>query len=287
LCTPSLFGHGKRLVLVESADPFVSAYRDRLEEYVDRARTSAVLYLEVESWLRTTRQYKAVESRGLPIECRAPEKSVGKRKEMDEGAVRKWLIERARSSHQFQLEATGAEVLLQLVGPEFGLLEQSLAKLALFTEPGGPISARQVEDIVGGWRSMTVWDLVEAAVEGRTAVALQQLDRLLYAGEHPLALLGQIAWSLRRFAAATRIFEEAERQGRRCTLSDALIQAGFPHWNRTALGNAERQLKHLGRQRAGQLYRWLLETDLALKGSHSSPQRARLALETLFLRMAG
>jgi hypothetical protein len=42
----------------------------------------------------------------------------------------------------------------------------------------------------------------------------------------------------------------------------------------------------LGRQRAGQLYRWLLELDLALKGSHSQEDRARWALEELVLRMA-
>jgi len=33
------------------------------------------------------------------------------------------------------------------------------------------------------------------------------------------------------------------------------------------------------------LHRWLLETDLALKSSHSSPDRARYALEFLFMRM--
>ena len=48
---------------------------------------------------------------------------------------------------------------------------------------------------------------------------------------------------------------------------------------------AERQLKQLGRDRASQLYTWLVETDLALKGSHSSPELARLTLEHLVLRM--
>jgi hypothetical protein len=42
----------------------------------------------------------------------------------------------------------------------------------------------------------------------------------------------------------------------------------------------------LGRGRAGQLYEWLMELDLALKGSHSPENRARWALEQLVLRMA-
>jgi len=128
--------------------------------------------------------------------------------------------------------------------------------------------------------------LIDAAADGDAGEALKQLDRLLQAGEHPVALFGQISWSLRRFAAATRVYQEAERARRRILLRDALIQAGIPHWNKEGLERAESQLKQLGRGRAGRIYQWLLETDLALKGSHSNPHRARFILEQLFLRMA-
>ena len=52
------------------------------------------------------------------------------------------------------------------------------------------------------------------------------------------------------------------------------------------MGQAETALKQLTRRRVRQMYHWLLETDLALKGTHAEPARARLALETLFFRMA-
>ena len=39
-------------------------------------------------------------------------------------------------------------------------------------------------------------------------------------------------------------------------------------------------------QKPGQLYRWLLELDLSLKGTHSHERRARWAVERLFLRLA-
>ena len=45
-------------------------------------------------------------------------------------------------------------------------------------------------------------------------------------------------------------------------------------------------MRQLGPQRAGQLYRWLLEADLALKGTSSAPARARLVLELLIARMS-
>jgi DNA polymerase-3 subunit delta len=286
LFTVSLFGPGSRLVIVEAADAFVTRYRDRLEDYVETPKKSGVLVLDVGKWAKNTRLFNALNKTGLQVECRVPEKSVGKRKVQDELAVRTWLVGRADREHQFQLAAAAAEQLVDLVGPEFGLLDQALAKLALFVTDSEPISPARVNEIVGGWRTKTIWELVDAAADGRTAEALEELDHLLHSGEHPLALYGQIAWSLRRFAAATRIYESAERQGQRCQLVDALVPAGFAHWNRKALDTAERQLKRMGRHRSGQLYRWLLETDLALKGSHSMASRARLALEKLFLKLS-
>jgi DNA polymerase III subunit delta len=143
-----------------------------------------------------------------------------------------------------------------------------------------------VREVIGGWRAKTVWQLAEAAADGDAAEALRQLDRLLGAGEHPIGLLAQIAWSLRRFASATRIFEDAERRGEPISLRQALEQAGFRKWPPKALEDAERQLRQLGRQRAGAMYQWLLDADLSLKGSHSASDRGRFVLERLILRMA-
>ena len=142
---------------------------------------------------------------------------------------------------------------------------------------------RLVEQRAGGWRAKTAWDLIDTALSGESAEAIAQLDRLLQSGEHPSALFGPISHSLRRFAAATRIYQRTLRHGQRMQLPEALSRAGF--FSRQATGKAESQLKQLGQARAQQLYRWLLETDLALKSSHSSPHLARAALEHLILRM--
>ncbi|MDA1052218.1 MAG: DNA polymerase III subunit delta [Planctomycetota bacterium] len=286
LSTMSLFGGDRRLVIVEAADKFVTNERGRLETYVEKPRSSGVLILDVGTWASNTKLYKAVDKVGLQVDCRAPEKSVGKRKVLDEARLCKWLMAWSQKQHDAKLEAIAAEQLLEIIGPEFGLLDQELAKLALFAGEGGKIDVQMVRDVVGGWRTQTIWELIDAAADGDAGEALKQLERLLQAGEHPVALFGQISWSLRRFAAATRIYQEAERTKQRMPLRDALIQAGIPHWNRKGLERAESQLKQLGRGRAGRIYQWLLETDLALKGSHSNPHRARFALEQLFLRMA-
>jgi DNA polymerase III subunit delta len=286
LATASLFGGGRpRLVILERADGFVSANRQRLEDYVASPKLSSVLILEADEWPANTRLYKALDQRGLQIDCHAPQKP-GKSKGLDEAAVVRWIVEWGKSQHGLQMSKEASQHLLDLTGPSFGLLDQDLAKLAVLLPAGTKATPQHVQEIIGGWRAKSIWDLVDAAAEGDAGAALTQLDRLLHAGEHPLALVGSLSWSLRRYAAATRIFQQAERAGQKIPLREALVQAGVKDWPMGNLAASEKRLIQLGRHRAGRLYRWLLELDLSLKGSHSQDDRARWALEQLLLRMS-
>jgi DNA polymerase-3 subunit delta len=244
------------------------------------------LILEVSTWPATTRLYQRIDKSGLPIDCRPPEKAAGKRKAVDERRIVEWLAQRAATAHDARLALDAGSLLVELLGLQFGLLDQELAKLALFAGSGGKITPEMVRDVTGGWRSQTIWELLDLAAEGKAAEALRQLDLLMQSGEPAAALFGSISWSLRRFAAATRLVQRAERVGRRVSLPEALKAAGFREWPAGALAAAERQIKQLGRDRAGMMYRWLLEADLALKGSHSHGERSRWVLERLILRMA-
>jgi len=287
LSTVSLFGGGhRRLAVLEDADAFVTEYREQLGRYVERPAGGSTLLLVVGAWPANTRLYKQVDKTGLQIDCRAPHIKRGKRNEVDEKRVARWLVDWGAAQHEIKLSPQAAAALLELVGPELGLLDQELAKLALHVAPGGKVAPQLVHEVSGGWRVKTTWDLVDAAADGDAAEALRQLERLLQSGQAPQGLLPPIAWSLRRYAVATRIFQQAERQGKRISLQSALKQAGFNDWPRGALAKAEQRLKQIGRRRAGRLYRWLLDADLKLKGSHSNPHRARYLLETLLLRLA-
>jgi DNA polymerase-3 subunit delta len=148
------------------------------------------------------------------------------------------------------------------------------------------ISRELVEQSVGGWRAKTAWAMIEAALEGRAAEALVELDRLLLAGEEPIPLLAMMGGSLRRMAAAARIVEVAEAQRRRISLPDALREAGVTP-KKFVLDKTERQLRQITRQRAKRILGWLLDSDLALKGSSSSGTRARLVLERLIVQLSG
>jgi DNA polymerase-3 subunit delta len=271
LSTVSLFGSGRRVVAVLNADEFITRFRPQLEDYVAKPRSTGILILEVKTWAANTRLFKAVAASGMQVECKAPspDRASG------------WLVQWAADKHAVKLDRSAAELMVDIVGPELGLLDQELAKLAAATE--GTIDVTLVRDLVGGWRAKTAWEMIDAALAGQAADALTQLDRLLAGGEHPLAVLGPLGWTLRQMAAAVGVIEQAETHGRKPPLRTALEQAGAKPFS---IAKLEKQLMRLGRQRGAQLYRWLLEADLAMKGPSSSPHRARLVLEELLCRLA-
>jgi DNA polymerase-3 subunit delta len=279
LSARSLFGGELRIVVVEDADSLVKAHREALEDYVARPFAEATLVLEVASWPGNTRLAKAVAASGLTINCQAPDR--GQELAAFNRRLSAWLVAVAKREFQTELAANAVEQLIELLPSEAGVLYQEVARLALLG--GGKIDVALVRQHVGGWRTRQTWDMIDAAADGRAADALAQLDRLIAAGEEAHALLPQMASTLRRFALAVRLFERAERRRQPTTLRAALQQAGVLPFK---LGDAERQLRQLGRPRARQLYRWLLAADLAIKGYSSSKDAARRVIELLILRLS-
>lgn len=277
----SLFGGDRRVVVLERADAFIKTYRDQLEDYVAKPVADVVLLLEVESLPGNTRLAKRIADAGLMLKCAAPDSG----RELTEfnRQLKDWLVVVARREFAAELARPAVEVLLELLPSEPGVLYQEVSRLALLAGDKGKIDAALVRDQVGGWRTRKTWDMIDAAADGRAADALAQLDRLLAAGEEPHALLPQMASTLRKFAAAARLFEQAERRRQSMTLRDALQRAGMLPFK---LSDAERQLRQIGRPRAIQLYRWLLAADLELKGYNSTKERARRVIETLIIRLS-
>ena len=312
LRTLSMFGGGRRLVVVEGADRrmrralpaqgeeaaqeedegegeessdskaserdskqggFVRRYRQSLEEYVAHPSPHGVLVLECGSLPSNWRLHKVIVADGLAIECSAPSGA----KLLD------WVVRWTAQRHATTIARPAAELLVEMAGTELGLLDQELAKLAVTVGSKGQITAEIVSQSVGAWRVRTAWDMLDSALAGNAGAALAQLDRLLAAGEPRTAVLAQVAATLRRMAGATRVVLRDEATGKRMNLPAALKYAGFPSYP-SLMQKGERQLRHLGRERGMRLYRWLLEADLDLKGA--SQLDGRTVLERLLIRVA-
>jgi DNA polymerase-3 subunit delta len=277
----SLFGSGRRVIVVEDADALVKNYREGLEDYAAKPRANAVLVLEVSTFPATTRLAKAVAASGLIVKCNMPDKNP----ELSQynRLLKDWLIAVSKRVFDCALDRNAVELLVDLVPPEPGILYQEVDRLSLLAGANKKITADLVAENVGGWRTRKTWDMIDAAADGRAADALEQLDRLLASGEDPQGLLPQMASTFRKFGMAVRLFDQAERSGRPLSIRQAVERAGMHSFK---LNDAERQLKQIGRPRGRQLYRWLLAADLETKGYNSAKDRARRVLETLIIRLS-
>ena len=164
-----------RVALVEGADPFVTAHRKELEAYAERPSTAGVLVLAVKAWPSSTKLAKLVEKVGLTVDCKAP----------PERELPPWLVALAKSSFGVKFEDEAARLLVELVGPEPGLLASEVDKLSIYVGKGHAIRRQDVVKMVGAGRVETIWRTVEAATTGKGAEALRDLERLITSGEHP------------------------------------------------------------------------------------------------------
>ncbi|HLN28424.1 MAG TPA: DNA polymerase III subunit delta [Gemmataceae bacterium] len=260
---PFLGSDSRRLVVIEDADPFVTKYRTALEKYATEP-AAGVLVLDVKSWPATTRLAKLVPA-DATIVCKAPPPY----------KLADWCVRWATARHGKKLAQDAARLLVDLIGSEMGQLDQELDKLAVYVGSALAITASDVDKLVGSSRAENTWKIFDAIGAGQTGAALTILDRLFEQGEEPLRTLGAFSSQLRRLVTAARLNEQGQ------PLGQALERAGIPPF---AVRGCEHQLRHLGRQRVNQLYDWLLEVDLGLKGSSQLP--ARTLLERLVAQLA-
>lgn len=285
LSTRSLFGgDGPKIVVVDHADSFVSENRDRLETFASGSGGVGLLVLVVDSWAANTRLYKQVDKFGFQVRCEAP-KTSARSKKPDLKKTADWLIARAETTYEFQLPASGAQWLIEVTECEFGRMDQELQKLLLYADSNGKVDLATIKKVVGGWRSRTMWEAIDAALDGDAGKALDSLDLLFRSDEHPLALLGQMSWSLRRYGMATETVFRQMRNRQKPNMATAIQEAGFTKWD-NGIEQAQSRLRQLSSARGKQILDWLLEADMQLKRSHSHKDRGRLVLEKLVVKMA-
>lgn len=253
-----------RLVVIEQADPFVTKHRATLEKYVAGPANRGILVLEVKTWPANTKLAKQV-----PDDATVGCKSLATQR------LTAWCGRWAQDRYGKQLAAHAAGWLVELVGSEMGVLDQELQKLAVAVGDAKSITQADIDRLVGRSRSAETFKIFDAIGAGKPADALALLARLFEQGDEPMQILGAVSWQMRRLAQVSRLVRLGQ------SISAAMDVAGVPPFARAGI---EQQLRHLGRARMDQIYEWLVETDLALKGS--SPLPPRVVLERLMVRLA-
>ena len=255
-----------RVVVVENADPFITANRKELETYAEHPSQSGVLILSVKSFPSTTRLAKLVDKTGITIECKPPA----------EDLLPDWLIQLAQADGQMKLDSEAAHLMVELVGPEIGLLASEVGKLIVYVGDRRQIRRDDVARMVGSGRIDSIWETLDNATTGNARAAVEDLDHLLTSGEAPVRLLAAMASNLQK------IHHAGQLRLARVDLKSACQASGI--YGRS-VDKTAKQHTHLGPDRVAGLPKLLLETDLDLKGE--STLTPRVVLECLMLKLAG
>lgn len=285
LAAGSLFSQGlSQPVLVTEASGFISKFRPELEAWTSNPTSDNTLILLTDSWLATTKLYKLVQQHGAQIQCDLPT-GTGKSKATDFKRIYKWIIDTAKERYQLKVAQEVAVLLWDLSQDSFGMVDTSLAKLSLLYESRSSITVQDIRTHVGGWKAESTWNAIDLALDGQPQQALQTLYPIFHAGEHPLSVMGQMSWALRRYAVAYDHYNQARLGGAKVDMKQSLLAAGFREWG-SEVDRAAARLKRIGRRRLDSLHRWLLDIDLALKFTHSDETTGRILIERLIMQLA-
>ena len=187
-----------KLVVVESADKFVTHYRENLERYADEPVDIATLVLRVTKWNKSWRVHKAIEKVGAVVTCDG----------VSEIVAEKWLVDRAKSHHQTSIKPAAAQCLVDRLGPDLGRLDTELSKLAVASPQNTPIDVADVEQLVGRSSEKDAWDIQDALLSGDANRAMTKLAELIdLAGHHEQFMAHWFADLTRKLAQASAMLE--------------------------------------------------------------------------------
>lgn len=257
----------RRMVLVEQADAFVTRHRVELEAYLAEPSKAGTLVLDLKSLPANTKLAKAVAV-GCRIDCKAPASY----------KLADWCAKWAESAVGKRLPKSAAEVLVDLVGPHMGQLDQELHKLAVYVGGRNAIEASDVDELVGRSRDADLWKIMTAVGDNDPAAALRILSEVFRQGNDPHQIFAGLRKQVRELATAGHLV------GQGVPLEQALDRAGVPSGWKAKRDGVKKQMRHLGLRRLSVLFDWLLQAELDLKGS--SPLPPRLILERLVVQLA-
>lgn len=175
-----------------------------------------------------------------------------------------WVRERA-SQKGAAIDGAAVTELAELVGANLWAMDGELEKLTIYCS-GRTITKEDVAALVSGSRESSVFELVDAIMDGRPDVAQGATERLMRGGATGPYLLSMIARQARLVAIAQDLAAQRVSQGewapRLGTGSDFVVR-------KTA-----EQARRFAPEAVRALYRLLLEADIAMKTGETTEELA-------------
>jgi DNA polymerase-3 subunit delta len=186
--------------------------------------------------------------------------------------VPRWVSDEARALGH-RVEPAAASLIGELVGTGLHQLRLVVDQLSLYVGPGQPITEAAVETVLTSTRAHTIFELVDAVGQRRTAEALAHLSSMFEHREAALKILGMV---IRQFRMLWQI-GVARYQG--ASLDDVIRDLRLhPYQAKKMWAQSER----FDRSSLQHAYERLYETDLRLKSGSKDDARV---MERLVMRL--
>ncbi|MCP5044280.1 MAG: DNA polymerase III subunit delta [bacterium] len=139
------------------------------------------------------------------------------------------------------------EMLAERIGPQLLMLRQEIAKVALLAGLGEPVLRRHVEASTSHLAEDSIWDLMDAIGDGRSALALMLLARMAGRGAPPPVVLASLGSHFRKLSRLRSggsvpgppfVTKKLQRQARRFSSGRLLHCLDAIHATDTALKGA-------------------------------------------------
>ena len=192
--------------------------------------------------------------------------------QLRKGELAAWVAKRAREMN-IRLERGVAEDLAAFIGPNLRLINSELEKLALYVGDR-PVTKKDVAVICPYAREASIFDMVDALGNRRTATAFRLLAQMRNQGAHPLYLLTMI---VRQYRILLQVKDYMSRGMRKDEIASALHLHPYPTQKAMA------QARNYTPRQLESIYDRLLETDVAIK---TGKLEANLALDMLVVELA-
>ncbi len=192
--------------------------------------------------------------------------------QLKRGELAGWVAQRAREMG-IRLERGVAEDLATFIGPNLRLINSELEKLALYA--GDRLITKQDVAVMCPYaREASIFDMVDALGNRRTAVAFRLLAQMRSQGAHPLYLLTMI---VRQYRILLQVKDYVGRGMRKDEIASAIHLHPYP------TSKAMTQSRNYTPRQLESIYDRLLETDVAIK---TGKLEANLALDMLVVELA-
>ena len=197
LRTLPFFASKDKLVVVEEADDFVEKNRETLEKYLQTPASHASLALVCHKWDKRMKLATFVDKVGISIEC----------KKLKDHLLPNWIPTRAKH-YKKNISSVAAQKLVEDVGNNLAIIDKHLEKLSIYLGEKATIDERDVDALVGVYRSRTVFELTDAVAQRNVSAGLKILGQMLTHGEDSVRIISLLAWQIKRLWRAKQILKQ-------------------------------------------------------------------------------